>query len=202
MDLGIGSEKIAEELKQYNPTLVDTFHGSATASRKRIAEKMKTGGVIIGTQRALRYLTNIDLAIVPTIDSLLALPHWRSRETLARTMATICSMTDKTLVYTRQDPQVLKALFESGREIREAERTIRMRFEYPPYTHLLGIITPKELPRLRTLQNAAYVGESKSYIHGKPVFLMRFRVSDPSAIHQVLLSFPPSLKVEWNPEWW
>lgn len=202
MDLGIGSEKIAEELAEYSPVLVDTFHGSATASRKRIAEKMKTGGVIIGTQRALRYLTHIDLAIVPTIDSLLALPHWRSRETLARTMATICSMTQKTLIYTRQDPQVLTALFESGRDTREAERSIRKRFEYPPYTNLLGIITPKELPRLRTLPHSTYVGESKSYIHGKPVFLMRFRVSDPSLIHTILLSFPPSIRVEWNPEWW
>lgn len=202
IDLGIGSEKIAEELQRFDPLLVDTFHGSPTATRKRIALKLKTGGVIIGTQTALRYLTHIDLAMVPSIDSLVTLPHWRSRESLARNMATLCARAERTVIYTRQDKAALATLFTSGKEVREIERGLRKRFGYPPYIELLGIITQKELPRLRTLPHSEYVGESRSHIHGKPVFLMRFRVPHPLSIASALLALPQSVRVEWNPEWW
>lgn len=145
MPLGVGVERVEEELKETFPDAhiirfdTDTIRTSAQA-RKAIAE-FEPGSILVGTEVLLPWLPDIELACIASADSLLALPFWRSRERFLRLLLTLRDRAKHTIVSTRRMDDVA---LESARDPEhgtffEEEGGLRKILGYPPFGTLISV---------------------------------------------------------------
>ncbi len=119
--LGIGVERIEEELHAAFPdaTLVRIDQDTkASASLKKVREEISAPGtIIIGTELMLSYLSvseRVEVGIIASADSLLALPFWRARERFVRISYMLAERSQKTVIATRHpEDAALSALSKS-----------------------------------------------------------------------------------------
>ncbi len=155
--LGVGVERVEEELRAAFPEAAlvridqDTLKGT---SLKKIREEIgKPASILIGTEVLLPLLSPNDpvqLGVVASADSLLALPFWRSRERFVRLGKMLGERVEKMIVVTRRpEDAALSALMhsevlppESESEVAPPdfwieETELRKMLSYPPFGTLI-----------------------------------------------------------------
>lgn len=168
MPLGIGVERVIEELKNALPDAdiirfdTDTVRTSAQAkaATKRMHEK---GAVVVGTEIMLPFLDPkhpFDVAAIASADSLLALPFWRARERLVRMGLTLRERSKSFFIATRLPEEVaMDAILHPGNsEFFKEEAEMRKALSYPPFGHLF--VFHAEGTKARLDEAATAIGKS------------------------------------------
>ncbi len=148
LPLGVGIERVVEELAEAFPETplirfdTDTIK-TPTAARKAIEALQEPGTLTVGTEFLLPWLPTdkqLDLATVPSADSLLALPFWKARERLVRIGLTLRERALHTLINTRRaDDLAFAALAEpSSADFFTEETGLRKALGYPPFSTLIS----------------------------------------------------------------
>ncbi|MFA7252531.1 MAG: primosomal protein N' [Candidatus Paceibacterota bacterium] len=147
--LGIGIEKVEEELKEKFPNLkifkIDS--DSATTHKKAldIASKFYSspGSILLGTEMALLYLTEkIANTAVVSIDSFFSIPDFRINEKVLNILLKIRSLTSKKLLVQTRDinQKIFKnALQGNLADFYKEEIVERKTLDYPPFSTLIKI---------------------------------------------------------------
>ncbi|MCI0542495.1 hypothetical protein L0Y69_01915 [bacterium] len=186
---GIGVEAAAEEARKLFPEAeIFEMHSDSLSAKsekevKEIkaifsGEKKSSGMILIGTEKALPFVTEAALSGVLSVDPLFLIPDFRMRERILRTLLEIREKTDKLFLVQTRKPE--EEIFDSilhgdllkfyRSEIRERER-----FAYPPFSVLIKISWSGN--ELQVKQKSALVKE----IFGKweprifPAFIQRIR---------------------------
>lgn len=147
--LGIGVDRVADELKKVLPGVPLTLFTQDTAATHREAKKLALdfygtrGSVLVGTERMLPYLREpVECAVVASIDSMLSLSAWRAHEQALQILLYLRSRTEQTLIVETRKPEseVMKAL-QSGNplDFYRTEAAERAEFEYPPFATFVGL---------------------------------------------------------------
>jgi primosomal protein N' len=146
MPLGIGIEQVEEELKILFPESVITHIDADSSSVKELArvkeEIAQPGAIIIGTEIMLSWLlpTNpVDLAVIASADSLLALPFWRARERFVRVGLMFAERSNKLIITTRKpEDEALDAIIApTTSTFWKDEAGLRKMLSYPPFGTLI-----------------------------------------------------------------
>ncbi len=140
--LGIGIERVEEELAKEFPQAPLLHIDSDTRSLKKIRESIETPGtIILGTERILPFLSplnRVELGVIASADSLLAMPFWRSRERFVRIGYMLADRSERTIIATRQpEDTALAALDSSSDAFWKEETSLRKILSYPPFGTLL-----------------------------------------------------------------
>lgn len=142
--LGIGIDLVEEELKAAFPDarivpISEDIRKNASLKKIR-ADIAAPGTIIIGTELMLPCLSpdaRVELGIIVSADSLLALPFWRSRERFVRIGRMLAERSERTIVATRRpEDAALSALSDSG-EFWKEETGLRKILSYPPFGTLI-----------------------------------------------------------------
>ncbi len=152
LPLGVGVERVFEELTTAFPeeTIVrfdsDTIK-TDVAARKAMKGYKETGGILLGTETVLPWLSyglnnddTFDLAVIASMDSLLALPFWRSRERFVRVGLILCERAKRVLIHTRQteDSALEAVLAPKDTTFFREELSLRNALTYPPFGTLIA----------------------------------------------------------------
>lgn len=147
--LGIGTERVAEEVRALSPgTDVIQVDADTTTTEKQTNEaiekwRARPGAVLVGTEMALMHIYGqVDHVAVASLDSLFALPDFRIQERLMYTLVRLRSIARQTISIQTRRP--LEKVFEYGLKgnLSDFYRSVigeRKRFEYPPYTIIIKI---------------------------------------------------------------
>lgn len=165
MPLGIGVERVEEELRAAFPdsTVIhfegDTVRTLASAT-KALLQAREPGSIIVGTEAALPWLLAAKLfpfsiAAVPSADSLLALPFWRSRERFVRLGLLLASMSERLILGTRMpDDTAVSAIKDAESGFFAEETGLRKALSYPPFGTLLVLQAEGTKAQLEQLDRA------------------------------------------------
>ncbi len=138
LPLGVGVEKVAEEVRKAFPQIEITEINSEAGH-----PKAPFGKIIIGTEMALNYLhSQIDFSAIASIDSLFAIPNFRIREKIFRLLMQIRSITnEKFFVQVRNTELETVNLALSGNILDFYKREIveRKELDYPPFSVFIKI---------------------------------------------------------------
>ncbi|MDR3546701.1 MAG: hypothetical protein P4M11_00240, partial [Candidatus Pacebacteria bacterium] len=143
--LGIGSERVEEEVRQAFPdAFIVRIDQDTTTSRARLrASIAEPGAIIVGTESMLAWLSPeqpVDLGIIASADSLLSLPFWRARERFVRVGLLFAERAKRLIVATRRGSTdaALSALANpTGSTFWQEEDQLRKVLNYPPYGTLI-----------------------------------------------------------------
>ena len=144
--LGIGIERVEEELREAFPETpivrIDQDTRSAVSLKKARSEIMVPGTIIIGTELMLPFLSPyepVELGIIASADSLLALPFWRARERFIRVGYMLRERSTRTLIATRrpEDTALSAVTTSSDQTFWQEETGLRKMLSYPPFGTLI-----------------------------------------------------------------
>lgn len=220
LPLGIGVERVAEELKEAFPDALlvrsDTDSIRTPAQARKAALLMKEPGTItIGTEFLLPWLEGeIELACVASADSLLALPFWRSRERFLRLVLTLRERAKETLVATRRadETALLAALDPENEEFFAEEAMLRKALGYPPFGTLVSLACIGPLAQLDAASthiknlSAHPISQLPDRALGKDRFARSWVLSLPEGawpdteLSQKLSTLPLSIRVLIDPD--
>ncbi len=146
--LGVGIERVEEDVKKYFPTTPkirfdsDTITTKSSAARA-LQEARVPGTILLATEQfIIPYLEKDDFfssVLVVSADSLLAVPFWRSRERFIRMVFTLAQHTTHMTVATRRPRDtVCLALTQQNLSLfLDEELSLRKTLHYPPYGYIL-----------------------------------------------------------------
>jgi primosomal protein N' len=226
LPLGVGSERVYEELVRAFPGAVTLFDTetvrTAAAARKVLAGFSYPGSIIVGTEAMLPWiLANesqpVELACVASADALLALPFWRARERFVRLGYLLAECAKETLIATRlpDDAAAMQLADPVSNAFFAEEIALRRALNYPPFGTLISLQFEGKTPALDALESR--IRESLQKQEGelrsvpdrfvRPGVMRRSLVlllekdawPDPK-ISRVLAGFPPSVRVMIDPE--
>ncbi len=221
--LGVGIERIEEYVRATLPNVPVFVLSSDTAATPAQAQKIADvfydtkGAILLGTERALAYLTTpVQCSIMSSIDSLLCVPDFRIEERLFGIIALLREHSDRTVCIETSTPTnaMLKhaqrgSLTEYARE----ELELRKKLHYPPYTRLIKVtITGNRTTVIAMMQR--FVASTEGY---RPrVFAGFMKKGTQVALHAlirvpaskwpdeklltILDTLPPSVTINVDPE--
>lgn len=222
--LGIGIERVYEEIKKLFPT-IDIFKIDADTTKTdgqidSVLEKFKTkpGSILLGTEMALVHLTEkIDHIAIASLDSLFALPDFRIQEKIMYTITRLRSLSNRSIL--TQTRKAEEKVFEYGLKgnLSDFYRTTleeRKQFSYPPFSTLIKItIEGKKDAIAKTMAEVQEILEPRE-IDVFPAFTATVRGN--SIIHgliklpeggwpnsdlvEKLRTLPPNVKIKIDPE--
>ncbi len=146
--LGIGIEKVEEQIKLLTKCRVLRIDSDTTKTKKKIQNIITDfytaeSAVLLGTTMALPYLhTKVQISIIASLDSLLAVPDFAAEERAFRTILTLAEKTyNETLVQTRMPDNEMLGNAKEGAIAKFVERelSLRRKFKYPPYATFIKI---------------------------------------------------------------
>jgi primosomal protein N' len=150
MPLGVGVERVEEELHEAFPETsivrIDQDTKSVASLKKARVQIAEPGTIIIGTELMLPFLSPyepVELGIIASADSLLALPFWRARERFVRISMMLAERTKHLVIATRHPED---AAFSP--EFWEEETNLRKILNYPPFGTLIVFHTEGTVARL------------------------------------------------------
>ncbi|OHB25949.1 MAG: hypothetical protein A2542_01005 [Parcubacteria group bacterium RIFOXYD2_FULL_52_8] len=178
--LGIGSEKVQEELKRLFPTLTlfqldaDRVR-SHDAAQACVQDFVRTpSALLMGTEMALYYLHDqVPRVGVVSLDALFSLPHFRVREKLMHLLLCLRDLaTQELLIQTRKADDSLFDFFLRDDTINwyKEELEERRAFHYPPATVFVKVSVPKATPHAEAellAMQAATAPHQSSLFHTK-----------------------------------
>ena len=147
--LGIGTEKIQEEIQKIFPK-VDSYiiDGTHTKTKKQLREVIteyessKKAIIIIGTQKAIAYLETIDTSIIVSLDSFFSRLSYTIHTQILSLINEIVEKTkNSTLLQSRNITHESLPVLHNGLYIEYIEHELdeRKRFNYPPYITMCTI---------------------------------------------------------------
>lgn len=223
MPLGVGVERVVEELIAAFPNEVITFLEADTLkSTKGLAQALSgitSRGIIVGTESMLPWLRAaripVSSVVVASADSLLALPFWRSRERFLRLVHMCASLADRVHVATRApEDTAVKALTDlSAKEFFAEETLLRKALGYPPFGTLVKIeieVTSSRMDALEaevrsllediTATKMPDVRTKGNMVRRSLVLTFPEGVWPNEELSRRLSSLPPSVRVLVDPE--
>lgn len=167
--LGVGIERVLEDLKKVLPNAnfvrFDTDSIRTPGAARKASDAFRAPGtIIVGTEALLPFLDTtlpLDLCVIASADSLLALPFWRARERFVRLALTLREHSKKTILVTRRpkDAALSAALEPETSNFFSEEVMLRKALGYPPFETLLLVSYEGNAARVsqisETLQAAA-----------------------------------------------
>ncbi len=224
LPLGVGVEKVREELERLMPDLkvfeINKEVTSTSLKSKKVAEKFYStpGSVLLGTEMALGFLyEKVDFSIVASIDSLFAVPDYHIREKIFRLLIDIKALAlDKFLIQLRNAERETVEMALSGNIMDFYNREIKERQElnYPPFSVFIKITcrgtrqsVKNEMTKLTSLFNkynpAVFpsASEKKGAQYAENAVLKVDRASWPDPeLSSYLHSLPPFFEVKVDPD--
>lgn len=222
--LGVGSERVAEEMKRKFPSVkifrVDKDIAPRSQTAKRETEKFyaSPGSVLIGTETALPLLDEkIENSAVASLDSLFSLPDFRIHERIMHILLKIRRFTsDRLLIQTRapEEKVIEYALTGNLMDFYRDEIAAREKFNYPPFKTLIKISlsgnrakVAGEMEKLKQFFSPWKTETFPAFAESaRGVFTMHalIRLERGVWVHknllQKLLALPPAFRVEVEPE--
>jgi primosomal protein N' len=148
--LGIGTEKIKEELAELFPEapvfILDQSHAKTKTQAKNIIKEFEAtpGAILIGTEQALHYeISPVPLVGITSFDSLFAIPSFRIHERILHLLMHLEERTSNTFaIQTKNIDAAILKTFKDNTFIQyyNTEITQREAFDYPPFATLIKII--------------------------------------------------------------
>ena len=224
VSLGIGVERVKEELENLctqAPLFSLTTDTAPTHAKAKKIQKQffeTAGAILVGTERALPYLTEpVELSVVTSIDSLLSIPAWRAHEYALGMLFYLRDHTHGALfVQTRQSESEVMHAVATGNptEFIRNEMKEREQFGYPPFATFVGLTwsgTEKTVDRISTEVSAVLkpwdvVGPLPARHVGKNRYLARAVIRMKKGhwpeenLRTALRSLPPEVAVAVDPD--
>jgi primosomal protein N' (replication factor Y) len=220
--LGIGIDRIEEELKKYFPDVPRFILDgdrikTRTQLKKLILEFSKTpGSILIGTPMAVPYLDTVASTAIVSVDSLFAIPDIRMSE---RIFALVLALREKTteslLIQTRADDTTIFSQALAGELMLfiKNELALRKTFSYPPFGTIIKItlrdkrnVVAEEIERLKVfLEDYSPIAPSSMSKEPKDIYRMHviLKLEEDTwpngALLQKLRALPAQFTVEVNP---
>lgn len=225
--LGIGTERVEEELKKLYPNIIplifDGDHIKTPAQARKLIgqfEKRKQeqkDAVLVATPMALPYLNEVEHTIVVSIDSLFAIPDFRMHERVFALILTLREKTKKTLlIQTRSDDTTLFAQATEGdlQDFTDNELMLRKTFSYPPYGTIIKItmrgkkeVLVQEMENLKTflseyspLAPNTMAREPRNIFRMHLILKLAENAYPNEALINKLRTLPPQFTIEVNPD--
>ncbi len=222
--LGIGTERVEEELKRLVPELprfrLDTDTATTPAMAKKIVKNFTKApfGVLVGTEALLHHeLELADVCAVVSLDALFAIPDFRIHEKIVHLILELRSLTKGPfLLQTRNpDEEILSdAITGHLANFFRREVEVRKKFLYPPFSILLKVTVEGNKNSITAIMNQfqndilprtisifpAYVksGRTGHALHGL-IKIPRAEWIDTPLAH-TLARLPPQVSINVNPE--
>ena len=147
--LGIGTQRIAEEIKdffpEYNIFILDSDNAKNSKQSKETMDKFMSTprAILIGTDMLIPYTKErVDNVAVISIDSLFAIPDFKINEKIFRTLLELRSMAEKNFIIQSRFPDnsVFKNTIQGNISgFYKTELESRELFQYPPFKILIKI---------------------------------------------------------------
>ncbi len=222
--LGIGVERVAEELKKRFPALsIELFtaeSASTHAKATKLAERFyhTTGAILVGTERMLPYLSEpVELGVVASVDSFLSLPAWRSHE---HTLSILFYLRERAelsfIVETRKPDHLVMKTIASGNpaDFYRADIEERERYGYPPFATFVGLewrgakaaVEKYRLAVKEWFADTDLVGPLPALSEGKNIWSARGVIRVPkgawpdASLVERLRALPPGIAVTIDPD--
>jgi primosomal protein N' (replication factor Y) len=222
--LGIGVDRVHEELKREFPDVPVILFTKDTAPTHKTAKKLMqeffnaSGAILVGTERMLPYLTEpIELVAVASIDSMLSLPAWRAHEQALSILFYLRERAiHRLIIETRKpDNEVMKTI-SSGNpaDFYRADVGEREEFSYPPFSVFIGLTSvgtrvSVEKTRLlisETFKESDLVGPLPAEAVGKNEWKISAVIRVPRSgwpdaiLSEKLKSLPPDIAIVIDPD--
>ena len=224
--LGIGTERVKQEIKKIFPELeVFQVDADTTTTEKQITDAIgrwreKPGSVLIGTETALHHIggsNSVDHVAVATLDSLFALPDFRIEERLMYTLLRLRAAASRSILVQTRRPG--EKVFEYGlkgnlSDFYRAVVSERRKFDYPPFSLLVKVTLEGKKEQI-----ARQMGELQAHFQPNELEVFpAFTTTDKgtSLIHGLikiqgkewlgselshkLRTMPPEVSIKINPE--
>ncbi len=224
LPLGVGIERVLEELQSAFPEeAVTRFDAdvvkTGAAARKAMKQFNEKRGILVGTESMLPWLgygdKEYDLAVIASIDSLLALPFWRARERFVRIALILAEHAKHTILQTRlpEDTALSAVLTPKETTFFQEETQLRRALGYPPFSVLIAVTsqgTQKKLLEGKIALMSASLPHAPTFLSEK---LLPKNVYQQTAILKLpkdtwpdgelsrkLQQLPPFMRVSIDPE--
>lgn len=221
---GVGVQSVVRELAHHFPKKTPLLFDSTTASSHKKARAIEAaffeggGSILVGTSFAIPYLSqSVDLSVVSSLDSLLALPSWRQAEDALGTLLTLREKTLHTVIvqtrHTTQSDILADAVSGDILAFYTRELGLRKEYQYPPFTHFVLLTYKGKKALLSQIENdlGQTFKDCAPQFYGMPFsdeglftrhMLMRFPANEwpKKEISDKLRALPPYIKLEVNPD--
>ena len=235
VSLGIGVDMVYKFAKEMWPNVnisrIDKdYTTTRLQARKTMEQYRKSGGILVGTEMALHYMSlSVDCSIVVSFDSLFTIPSFRMNEKVLQICVKLGEKTKENILIQTQNPdeKIIRAI-SSGNLLYVVRDEIEERsvYKYPPFSTFIKISfrgtrdriakEKKVIERIFSEYNPilyqAYSGdrgEHRIYTIRATIKIDRSNWSlegfTPHAsiderLLAILLSLPPSYKIQVDPE--
>jgi primosomal protein N' len=221
LPLGIGIERVVEELQQVFPDRkIVALGAEALTSRKAakdaVEDAQRPGSIVVGTEALLPWMLAYEgprglrpLGIIASADSLLSLPFWRARERLIRLSYFISGLTNELLLLTRRPEdsavQALQKKVTDTPHFWEEETMLRKALAYPPFGTLItlsfeGNLIAQEKFHTHIQTDLAEYSPNILPERGTVVISLPENAWPNTSLSTYLRELPPSVRVRIDPE--
>ena len=148
--LGIGTDSITDEVQKLFPTanvfLLDKDHASTVSAARTIIKDFQTSpnAVLVGTEMALTYLSEIPCAAVVSLDSLFSIPDFVINERIFYLVNRLREITaEQFVMQTRNAREAVLRYASEGNilDFYRAEIAEREELRYPPFSLFIKVLT-------------------------------------------------------------
>ncbi len=215
--LGIGTERIVEELQEKLPDaklfLFDKHNVPTPKGAKALIAKFYStpGSILVGTEMALPYLDKpIQNTAIASIDALFSIPDFRVAERVLSILLKIRSLSQKGMILQTRNPDqhVLQcAMAGNIVDFYREETAARKQFNYPPFSILIKISIEGDkdsivahMSQLKTLLGSYEVDVFPSFVkglRGKSVLHALVRIPRKEWPDQKLVDILSNLPPQW-----
>lgn len=164
--LGIGTEKVKEELEEFvnkNQILIlDKEHAKSNKEALNIIEDFKKSkyNILIGTEMVFPYLFDqVELSIIASFDSLFTIPNYKITEKILNIILNTISKTqNKLIIETKnENNEILKEIKNRNLlDFVREELKLRKDLDYPPY---------KRFIKVSLIENKENILKAKEYLN-------------------------------------
>lgn len=222
--LGVGIEKVNELLKKSFPNqTIFVIDKEVTKTRSQIQKVITKfyntpGGILVGTETAISYLTKkIPYTAITSIDSLLLLPDALVYERIFSMLFSMRNIAEKEFLLQTRQPQLSVISHSRDGNVQgffNTELEQRERFNYPPFSVLIKITTSgthakiiQEMEQLeKILKDYSFqiypaftpLGNRKYALHG--VMQIPHKKWPQKELLGLLRRLPPQFSININPE--
>ncbi|HAS80591.1 MAG: Primosomal protein N [Candidatus Nomurabacteria bacterium GW2011_GWE1_32_28] len=182
MPLGIGTDRVYEELKEKFPKnkifkLDKEIAKTASGASKIVNEfKKNTPSILVGTEMAFYYLKEkIDLSMIASFDGLWTIPNYKMSEKIIQLLLSMLSITErKFIIHTKnkKDSALLAVRGENLLPFVREELQDRKNLNYPPYKRFIKI---------------TYLGNKEDSLEAKKILAELFKEYNPDIFSGFIL---------------
>ncbi len=221
--LGIGIERIEEEIKGVTESKIVRIDSDNCKGPKAVKDKLKIfrgkdSFILLGTDLALKYLydESVDFGAIVSLDSLFSLPHFRTNEQIMHIILDIKSKTKEVLLIQARNSKhkiIEQGLAGDLEGFANDEIKARHDFGYPPFMTIIKLSVEGKKDQVKIEANTireklkdysptifpAFI-KSRNGNSALNILIKVVRNKWPNKdLLDILLSFPPNVKIDTSP---